>query len=66
MWVLSRDIVLAAEHIPGLTNSVADAKSKSQMVRTDWKLHPELFAQINKEWGPLELDLHCIPRSGVT
>ena len=32
-------------------------KSRSQMDRTDWMLHPKLFAQFNKEWGPLEVDL---------
>ena len=57
MWALSRDIVLAAEHIPGITNCVTDAESRSQTDRTDWMLHPELFAQINKEWGPLEVDI---------
>ena len=29
MWALSKDIILAAEYIPGVVNVVADAESRS-------------------------------------
>ena len=57
MWALSNDIVLNAEYIPGVANVVANAESRSMMDRTDWKLHPRLFQEINQKWGPLEVDL---------
>ena len=57
MWALSKDIVLSAEHIPGTTNCIADAESRTLTDRTDWKLHPQLFKMINQMWGPLEVDL---------
>ncbi|XP_065890962.1 uncharacterized protein [Dysidea avara] len=57
MWALSKDIILAAEYIPGVVNVVADAESRSMQDRTDWKLHPKLFQEINQKWGPLQVDL---------
>ena len=57
MWALSNDIALIAEYIPGVTNVVADAESRSMTDRTDWKLHPRLFQGINQKWGPLEVGL---------
>ena len=54
---LSKDIVLSAEHIPGDSNNVADAESRSMKDRTDWKLHPKLFRAIDQQWGLLEVDL---------
>ena len=56
MWALSNGIVLTAEYIPGVANVIADAESRSMMDRTDWKLHPRLFQEINQKWGPLEVD----------
>jgi len=43
MWALSNNIILSAEHIPGVLNNIADAESRSLTDRTDWKLHPSLF-----------------------
>jgi len=57
VWALSKDIVLTAEYIPGTVNIVADAESRSMTDRTDWKLHTKVFQQIDKKWGPLEMDL---------
>lgn len=57
LWALSRDLVLSAEYIPGATNCVADVESRTLRDRTDWKLHPQIFNQINQKWGPLEVDL---------
>jgi len=57
MWALAKDIILTAEYIPGVVNVEADAESRSIQDRTDWKLPPELFLQINQKWGPLQVDL---------
>ena len=57
LWALSRDLVLSVEYIPGATNCVADVESRTLRDRTDWKLHPQIFNQINQKWGPLEVDL---------
>jgi len=57
MWVLARDLVFSAEHIPGTTNCGANAESKTLRDRTDWKLHPQTFNQVNQKWDPLEVDL---------
>ena len=47
LWALSRDIVLSAEHILGTMNCIADMESRTLRDRTDWKLHPQIFNQIN-------------------
>ena len=57
MWALSKDIVLTAEYIPGSTNCVADAESRTLKDRTDWKLNPLIFRAINQSLGPLKVDL---------
>ena len=57
MWVLSKDLVISSVHIQGITNCVADAESRTWTDQTDWSLHPEIFREINWQWGPLEVDL---------
>ena len=57
LWALQRDIILSAQHIPGVTNQVADEESRTTMDRLDWKLSLEVFQRINAIWGPLEVDL---------
>ena len=56
MWALSKNIVLSAEYIPGSTNCIANAASRTLTDKTDWKLHPHLLKVINQKWGPLEVD----------
>ena len=57
LWALQQDIMLSAQHIPGVTNQVADAESRVTGGRLDWKLSPRVFQRINATWGPLEVDL---------
>ena len=54
---LERDIVLTAQHIPGVSNKVADSESRHQKDQTDWMLAHEVFQKINQIFGPLEVDL---------
>ena len=57
LWCLQRDISLIAEHLPGVQNTIADKESRMMKDRTDWKLNPEVFRQINRRLGPLTVDL---------
>ena len=57
LWYLQRDITLIAEHLPGVQNTVVDEKFRVMKDRTDWKLNPEVFSQIDRQLGPLAVDL---------
>ena len=57
MWCLEGNIHITAQHLPGTQNTIADAESRSQMDRTDWKLNPSIFHKIQRTFGPLEVDL---------
>ena len=47
LWALQWDITLLAQHIPGVTNQVADKESRTTMDCLDWKLSLEVFQKIN-------------------
>lgn len=51
-----QELVLIAEHIPGIDNVRADTLSR-KIDPSDWKLHPDVFAQIDRLWGPHDIDL---------
>jgi len=61
-------IHLGAQHIPGVSNTVADAESRTQWDRSDWMLCPLIFQAICRMFGLLEVDLfasrltHQLPR----
>ena len=40
LWALDKGIYLRAQHIPGISNTVADAESRTQWDRSDWMLCP--------------------------
>ena len=56
------------QHIPGVSNTVADSESRSLQDHSDWMLCPHVFQTISKAFGPLEIDLfasrltHQLPR----
>ena len=56
-WCLDQHTSLTAEHLPGKSIQVADEESRVVRDRCDWMIHPELFAQIHQEMGPLDLNL---------
>ena len=68
LWALERDIVISAQHIPGVSNTTADLESRVERDRSDWMLVPAVFQKINQIFGPLEIDLfasrltHQLPR----
>ena len=57
LWYLCRDLVLTAQHIPGVDNQIVDLEASEPKDRLDWKLSPGVFQTINAIWGPLEVDL---------
>ena len=54
---MNRDIILTAEHLPGVLNTIADEESQVMKDRSDWMLDPRVFDQIKRKWGPLGVNL---------
>ena len=57
LWCLQRDKALIAEHLPGMQNTIVDKESHVIKDRTDLKLNLEVFSQIDRQLGPLAVDL---------
>ena len=60
-WLLNRKIMLSAQYLPGEENTLADFDSRQAPDRKDWKLRPDLFAILDKLWGPHTIDLFASP-----
>jgi hypothetical protein len=56
-WSSHRNIWLSSCHIPGSTNVVADKESRELDGSTEWSLNTEVFEDINRLWGPFQIDL---------
>ena len=56
-WPLDKDIGLSAQHIPGVSNTIADIESRTVRDRSDWMLRPRTFLTIKEAFGPLDVDL---------
>ena len=57
LWCMERDIVLRAQHLPGVMNTIVDEESRVIKGRADWKLNPAVFRKIQEQFGPLKVDL---------
>ncbi len=57
MWCLERNVVLTAQHLPGVLNQIADSESRKVWDQTDWKLSTLIFGKINQLYGPIQVDL---------
>ena len=59
LWELCllRNIHLRAKHVPRIRNILADRASQRFIDRHDWKLDPMIFRQLNRLWGPFQIDL---------
>ena len=57
LWCMERNILLQAQHLPGALNSIADRESRTWSDRSEWKLNPIVFRNINLLLGPLSTDL---------
>ena len=42
-------MVLIAEHLLGIQNTIADEESRVMKDRSDWKLNPEVFSLLNRD-----------------
>ena len=56
LWCMERNILLRAQHLPGVRNTIAD-ESRVMKDRFNCKLCPVIFHKINQRLGPLEVDL---------
>lgn len=56
-WSLQHNLVLEAQHIPGVLNVRADRESRILVDHNDWQLSKVVFSLINQTWRPLDLDL---------
>jgi len=57
MWTQDRDIILSAQHIPRVSNTIADIKSRILQGSSDWMLCPHIFHATKETYGTLEVDL---------
>lgn len=56
-WCLQHKILVEVQYLPGVLNVRADRESRVILDLHDWKLDPLVFAELNRLWGPLEVDL---------
>ena len=56
-WCQDKKICLTAEHLPGTQNVIADWYSRNVNDSIDWALDRDIFLQIQKLVGNLEVDL---------
>ena len=57
LWCMKKNILLQAQHLPGVLNTVADEESRTWSDRSEWMLSPTIFQKINGLLGPLSTDL---------
>ncbi len=57
LWCMERSILLKAQHLLSVLNTIADEEPRVMKDWTDWKLCPAVFRQINQRLGPLEVHL---------
>ena len=57
LWHMESSILLKAQHLAGVLNSIGDDESRVIKDQSDWMLCPDTFRQINQRLGPLEVDL---------
>ena len=58
-YCLAKKITLTAEHFPEFLNQTADWESwkVSTISKNSWTLNPQIYTQIDLQWGPLGMDL---------
>lgn len=57
LWCFQNNNWITAAHLPGSNNVHADKESRSIHDNTEWKLAPQLFQDICREFGTPEIDL---------
>ena len=56
-FCLSRQIIITADHVPGVQNQIADRESRVFLDKSCWILNGSYFQQIEKIWGEADIDL---------
>ena len=56
-WCISKDIWLSAAHVPGIDNFEADSLSRNINDDAEWMLHQDIFHNIEKVVGKIDIDL---------
>ena len=56
-YLLSKEITITAEYLPGLLNVEADTQSRTVRDVSKWKVNPRIFLKIYKYRGTPEIDL---------
>ena len=59
-WCMERNIMLKAQHLPGIENTIADRESRTLRDMADWMLNPLLFKKIQTLHGHSDNRLVCI------
>ena len=57
LWCMERSILLKAQHLAGVLNTITDDKSRVMKYLMGWKLCPAVFQQIGQRLRTLEVDL---------
>lgn len=52
LWCMERNILLTAQHLPEVLNTIADDELRIVKDRSDWMLCPRVFYQITQRLGP--------------
>ena len=66
LWAQSKQIVLRAEHIPGVQNIRADALSRSMASPLEWRLCPQVVQEIFYNLGSPVIDLFATAENRQT
>ena len=56
-YLLSKEITITAEYLPGLLNVETDTQSRTVRYASEWKLNPRIFQKIYKYRGTPEINL---------
>ena len=56
-YALQKEIILTAEHLPGVTNTLADKLSRVFQDSSSWKLKKSAFNQLQRLPGPWTMDM---------
>ncbi|XP_057299486.1 uncharacterized protein LOC130630105 [Hydractinia symbiolongicarpus] len=56
-FLLSKQITITAEHLPGKLNVKADWMSRNFVDSSEWLLDPRIFKTLCKRWGTPDVDL---------
>ncbi|XP_041840350.1 uncharacterized protein LOC121639256 [Melanotaenia boesemani] len=57
VWSSSRFLSLRATHVAGILNRGADLLSRGNPLYGEWRLHPQVVAQIWRRYGQADVDL---------